>query len=112
MNVTKEELARRKAAFLWNPWNDETKPKPDWIAPTGLKYWVDPSLTEYARKEQVSWNTLPALTAAYVYCCEFPTGEKTRVFYYKDQPVEEAASYEGMAVKIDKWKIMRNSNEL
>ena len=107
MNITEEELTYRKTAFLWSPWHDKRKPQPDFISPDGDKYWLDPSLTKWAREEQISWGgPMPAIDG-YVYCVELTDGTRTRVLYVDNAPVEEDSNYESMATKIDKWKLVK-----
>lgn len=106
MRIAPEELKRREKEFLWNPWNDSTNPSPDWINPQGGKFWLDPSMTNYARTKQVSHTTLPAIDG-YVYCVELLDDTKTRVLYIGQDPVDESSSYETMCGMIDKHKLAK-----
>lgn len=103
--LSPEEIARRKKAFLWSPFADNTPP--DSVNELDIEFWFDPSLTEWATTEQVGWTgRMPPLKDAVVYVVRFSNGEKTRILTISGNIVDESASYEGMASIIDKHKVI------
>lgn len=105
ISLPPEEINRRKKAFLWSPFADNTPP--DSVNEVDIKFWFDPSLTDWATSEQAGWSgIMPSLKGAIVYVVEFPNGEKTRILTISGQIVDESSSYEGMAVCIDKHKVI------
>lgn len=105
ITLSPEEISRRKKAFLWSPFADNTPP--DSVNELNVEFWFDPSLTEWATAEQVGWSgSMPALKDAVVYVVRFSNGEKTRVLTISGEIVDESASYEGMASCIDKHKVI------
>lgn len=105
MNISQEEIERRKKIFLWSPFLENIPP--DHVNERGVKFWFDPSLTEWARTVQNGWSgPMPALPTAVVYVVESPT-EKTRLLIIDGQVVDENPNYEAMATLIDKHKLAR-----
>ncbi len=80
--------------------------EPDFVNPEGVKWWLDKSSTQYARRENIRGTTLPTIT---VFMCEFP--DKTRSYVILDgtQPVDAPTTLEAVGVKIDLLKLMKES---
>lgn len=85
-----------------NPWDDNLKP--DFVNEAGVKWWVDPSLTRYAREPNVRDTKLDDVICFYT---EEPNGVKSRVLVRNQQVIFESQSLETIAVEIDKMKFLK-----
>jgi hypothetical protein len=67
--------------------------KPDFVNAAGVKWWVDPSLTDYCKNKGLFMR---------VFAVEDTHGKRTRVLVDQSGIIEEDTSFEGMACRVDK----------
>ena len=79
--------------------------EPDFVGPTGIRWWLDKGLTKWAKAPLGSRKSpLPEDTRAYL--TEFPDGEKNYVVIMDGKPVFDSKSMEGIAVWLDAQKLL------
>jgi len=79
--------------------------EPDFVGPTGIRWWLNKSLTQWAMAPMgKSKSPLPKDTR--VYLTEFPTGDKNFVVIMDGLPEYESKSMEGIAVWLDAQKLI------
>jgi hypothetical protein len=80
------------------------KKEPDFINDEGFKWWLDKGTTKYAMRENANGTTLDYQ----VWVVEKPDGFKTRIILDdRRKPIYENTSLEGIAVKIDMMKLVK-----
>lgn len=91
-------------SFL-NPYDNT----PDFVNELGTKWWRDESMTNWAQKKDLHGTTLDMVC----FFIELTDGTRTRVLVCKNtqEIVEEDASLEGMACKIDVRKMLVRDQE-
>lgn len=82
---------------------DAFEGEPDFVNELGVKWWLDRTSTDYARREDPFGTRLPD---AAVYAVEEPDGHRTQVLVIAGEAEYEAQSLEDMGVHIDMLKIL------
>ena len=80
--------------------------EPDFVGPTGIKWWKDKSLTEWAHKPLGNRDKSPLPKDTRVYLTEFPDGQKNYVVIVDGKPAYECLSVEGIAAWLDAQKLI------
>ena len=80
----------------------------------GYQFGINTSLTEYAHKEQNSWgNILPSIKVSVL---EVWKDDKFQTFLLVDEKtnkeIDEAVDFESAAVCIDKWKLVKKTDDI
>lgn len=83
------------------PW--DTGEKPNFISPTGVKFWILKSSTQYAE--------FLGLEKVQVFFTLHPDGEKTRLIVDNGKPVYEDTSLEGIGFRLDIMKYLKESED-
>lgn len=85
-----------------------TDREPDFINESGVKWWIEKSLTQWAQKEDRHGTSLP-FTA---FLLEFQDGAKTYVLVNDKQEVlADSTQYEAIACDIDVLKFLKRDRE-
>lgn len=80
---------------------DYTKTPPNHINEAGVLFWLQKSLTEWARREDIHGTSLPTV---YCWLAKTPDGTLTYLLMDGESVVMETQSYEAVAVRIDMMK--------
>lgn len=85
--------------------------EPDFIGPTGIRWWLDKGLTKWAASSLGSAKRNPLPKDTRVYLTEFPGGDKNYVVIMDGLPAYESKSMDGIAVWLDAQKMILTKNE-
>ena len=81
---------------------------PNFVNEDGVKWWLDKSSTQYARKADIHGTSLPNIA---VFIVERLDGYRTRVLVGDNAIIAEHQGLESMAVEIDKRKFIKRTSE-